>query len=417
MAAGTALGLVIMLALTGVVLGQGVLLKRSCATGDWADGRQYRHFCYSDIVPLYGSEQLSHGRLPYVDACEGTGDGCDEYPVLTMYLMRAAAAVGRSYAGFFYANVVLLGLMALTTVWLLYRMVGTRAVYFALAPTLAIYAFVNWDLLAVFLATAGTFLFLRNRNAESGALLGLGTAAKLYPGLLVVPFGLDRIRRRQIGEGILIAVWAGVTWVAVNLPFAVLAPGPWSTFFRFNAHRPADWDSLWFVVCQRLEGGTGCGWSSGLINAGSAVAFVAVAAVVWFARRARDPEFPAWTFAFPLLVAFLLTGKVYSPQYSLWLLPWFALALPSPGLFIAFELADVAVFLTRFSWFGRLSADMGDPGLAGYRGVPLGGFEIAVLVRAVILVLCLVAWVRRTEDEPVAVSTKRPVEPAGARSA
>jgi uncharacterized membrane protein len=410
-AVGTALGLGIILALTVVVLGQGVLLKRSCASGDWADGRQYRHFCYSDIVPLYGSEQLSHGRLPYLDQCEGTGAGCDEYPVLTMYLMRAAAAVGRSYPSFFYSNVVLLGLFALGTVWLLYRMVGTRAVYVALAPTLAIYAFVNWDLLAVFLATAGTYLFFRNRNAESGALLGLGTAAKLYPGLLVVPFGLDRIRRRQIGEGILIAVWAGVTWAAVNLPFAVLAPGPWSTFFRFNTHRPADWDSLWFVACQRLHGGTGCSWSPGLVNILSAAALVVVAGVVWFARRARDPDFPAWTFAFPLLVAFLLTGKVYSPQYSLWLLPWFALALPSPGLFIAFELADVAVFLTRFSWFGRLSADTGDPGLAGYRGVPIGAFELAVVVRAVILVLCLVAWVRRTEDEPEPVAVPPAVRP------
>jgi uncharacterized membrane protein len=409
--AGTALGLVVMLALTGVVLGQGVLLKGPCASGDWTDGRQYRHFCYSDIVPLYGSEQLQGGRLPYLDQCQNAGERCDEYPVLTMYLMRAAAAIGHTYASFFYANVVLLSLFALATVWLLVRMVGGRAIYFVLAPTLAIYAFVNWDLLAVFLATAGTYLYLRNRNAESGAVLGLGAAAKLYPGLLAIPFALDRARRKRLGEGLLVLVWAVVAWVAANLPFAVLAPGPWSTFFRFNAHRPADWDSLWFVACQRLHGGTGCSWSPGLINALSAAAFVALAVGLWFARRARDPDFPAWTFAFPLLVAFLLTGKVYSPQYSLWLLPWFALALPSPSLFIAFELADVAVFLTRFSWFGRLAADSGDPALAGYRGTPIGGFEIAVAVRAVILVACLVAWVLRTEDEPEDVAAVRPVRP------
>jgi uncharacterized membrane protein len=413
--AGVSVGLIVMLVLTGVVLGQGVLLKRSCASGDWADGRQYRHFCYSDIVPLFGTEQLQHGRLPYLDSCQNGGESCDEYPVLTMYAMRAAAAIGHGYSSFFYANVVLLGLLALATVWLLFRMVGTRAIYFALAPTLAIYAFVNWDLLAVFLATAGTYLYFRNRNAESGALLGLGAAAKLYPGLLLVPFALDRARRKRLGEGLLVVVWAGVAWVAVNLPFALLAPGPWSTFFRFNTHRPADWDSLWFVACQRLHGGVGCSWSPGLINALSAAAFVALAAVLWFARQRRDPDFPAWTFAFPLLVAFLLTGKVYSPQYSLWLLPWFALALPSPSLFIAFELADVAVFLTRFSWFGRLSAETGDPGLAGYRGVPIGAFEIAVVIRAVILVACLVAWVLRKEDAPeteAVVRTVRPVRPA-----
>jgi hypothetical protein len=88
-------------------------------------------------------------------------------------------------------------------------------------------------------------------------------------------------------------------------------------------------------------------------------------------------------------VVFLLTNKVYSPQFSLWLLPWFALAFPNLWLFVAFEAADVAVFVTRFSWFGRYSGVEG-----GVSGIPLGVFEIAVVVRAAILVLCVVGWVR-----------------------
>jgi hypothetical protein len=83
---------------------------------------------------------------------------------------------------------------------------------------------------------------------------------------------------------------------------------------------------------------------------------------------------------------------VYSPQYGLWLLPWFALALPNPWLFGLFELTDVAVFLTRFTWFGRLAADGGDPAFAGYHGSPLGLFEFAVLLRALVLLACVVAW-------------------------
>ena len=129
------------------------------------------------------------------------------------------------------------------------------------------------------------------------------------------------------------------------------------------------------------------------MNLWSVVAFVALASVLWVARWAREPRFPAWAFAFPLLVAFLLTNKVYSPQYGVWLLPLFALALPNLTLFVAFELADVAVFLTRFTWFGRLGASQGDPAFAGFHGAPLGAFEFAVVVRAVVLVACLVAWV------------------------
>jgi uncharacterized membrane protein len=343
---------------------------------------------------------------------------CDEYPLLTMYLMRAAGWIAdgfrsgaAGFADFFWVNAALLALLAMGTTWLLYRMAGIRAAYFALAPTLLIYAFVNWDLFAVFLATLGTYLLLRNREAGAGTVLGLGTAAKLYPGLLAVPFALDRVRRNRRGEAILLLVWTAVTWAAINLPFALVASGPWSTFFRFNAERPVDWDSLWFAACQRLGGDIGCGWSPTLVNVASAGLFVVSATVVWSLRRRLAPDFAAWTFAFPLLVLFLLTSKVYSPQFSLWLLPWFALALPNLWLFLAFEAADVAVFLTRFAWFGRLAGDTGSEGLAGYEGVPLGAFEIAIAVRAVVLLACVVAWVRR-RDEPLPMEVAEPA-PAG----
>ncbi len=78
----------------------------------------------------------------------------------------------------------------------------------------------------------------------------------------------------------------------------------------------------------------------------------------------------------PLIVLFLLSNKVYSPQYGLWLLPWFALALPRLVTFLAFSLADVAVFVTRFTWFGRLE---------GAPGASQELFEVAVLVRAAVL--------------------------------
>ncbi len=276
--------------------------------------------------------------------------------------------------------------------------------FFALAPTLLIYAFVNWDLLAVALATGATLAYLRRRDGLSGALIGLGAAAKLYPALLLVPFALGRLREKRKNKALSLAVWTALAYGAVNLPFALLARHSWSTFFRFNTDRPVDWDSLWFVACTRLHGGgTGCDWSVGLINTLSAVLFVALAAVLYWARARKHPDFSRWTFGFPLIAAFLLTNKVYSPQYGLWLLPWFALSLPSIPLFAAFEAADVAVFITRFSWFGRLS-DLG--------GVPIEAFQVALVARDAILVLCLVAWVLRSEDERLPL----PAGPSGRRS-
>src|SRR5436305_11340621 len=60
-----------------------------CAAGRWS-GQQYSHLCYSDIVPLLGTEHLDGGRLPYLNGCPEQ-ETCDEYPVLTMYVMRLAA--------------------------------------------------------------------------------------------------------------------------------------------------------------------------------------------------------------------------------------------------------------------------------------------------------------------------------------
>jgi uncharacterized membrane protein len=400
-----------------------LLVKQPCGTGDWSDGRQYRRLCYTDIVPLYGTERLTGGRLPYLDPCPpGDQFQCDEYPVATMYFMRVSAWLTRagaslsktaaSFSGFFYWNALLLALCGFAIVWALRRIGGSRALYFAVAPTLLIYAFVNWDLLAVVLATLATLAYVRGRDRWNGALLGLGAAAKLYPGLLVIPFALGRWKENRRGGAATLVVWAGVVYGAVNLPFALAAPHQWATFYRFNATRGADWDSLWFVACQRLTGQPGCRWSPRVIDALSIVLFVAVASVVWFAKRAREPRFPSWTYGFPLLVAFLLTNKVYSPQYGLWLLPWFALALPSVRLFAAFEVTDIAVFLTRFTWFGRLAAQNGDPAFAGFSGVPLGAFEIAVVARAMVLVACLAAWVIRAHGHSLLKESDGALQPS-----
>jgi uncharacterized membrane protein len=310
--------------------------------------------------------------------------------------MRLAAWASNTLPGFFWANVVLLSICAAIVAVCLYLLVGPRALVFALAPTLLVYGFMNWDLLTVALATLATLAYLNRRDVWSGVLLGLGAAAKLYPALFVVPFMLGRFKGRDPDAGIHLAWAAAGTWIVVNAPFAIASPSSWWEFFRYNAQRPADWDSLWFIVHHRLTGDLYFG-ATKPIDAWSAILFVGISVTVWMLRRRIDPDFPRWTFGFPLLVIFLLTNKVYSPQYGLWLLPWFALALPSLRLFVLFELADVAVFVTRFSWFARYSH---------VGGLPIGAFETAVAIRALVLVWSLLAWTlasRTAEATPIAI--------------
>src|SRR5918992_5698965 len=119
-------GLGLVLALLAGTLIIGLAAKSPCAFGDWGDGRQYRLLCYSDIVPLLSTEQLSGGRLPFLEPCAATttGANCDEYPVLTMYTMRMAASVSDTdYRTFFAANAVILWLCAGVVAIALYAVV------------------------------------------------------------------------------------------------------------------------------------------------------------------------------------------------------------------------------------------------------------------------------------------------------
>ena len=176
------IGLGTVFALLAGTLVLGHALKAPCASGGWSDNRQYTRLCYSDIVHQLGTEQLRGGRLPYLDACADTPAECDEYPVLTMWTMRASAWVsGPSTTGFFYSSAILMAIAAFVIAFCLYMLVGDRVLYFVLAPTLALYATMNWDLLAVALAVGGTLAYLRRKDGRSGVLLGLGAAAKVFP--------------------------------------------------------------------------------------------------------------------------------------------------------------------------------------------------------------------------------------------
>ena len=349
-------------------------LKSWCGTPG-AGPDLYLRWCYSDVPPLWFVERLSEGAVPYLDHPV-------EYPVLTGLWMWLAAVPASSAGTFLFWTGLLLAAAAAGTAALLADEVGwSRALAFAAAPTLLVSGAVNWDLPAVLLATAGLVAHRRARDGLAGALLGLGTAAKLFPGLFLLPLAAAAWRLRGRRAGLTTALAGAVAWWAVNAPVALAAPESWLRFFELSRERPSDWDALTSVVMRTT------GWAppTPTLNLVTAVAFaLGVAAVAAIAVRRDHPR--TWHLAaLPLLAVFLLTSKVYSPQFSLWLLPLFALAFPGWGWLAAFAVADVAVTVTRFPYL----ANFVDGGLTG--AWPWEPFGIALVVRAV--VLAGAAWV------------------------
>ena len=303
-----------------------------------------------------------------------------------MYPMWAAAKVGHSPAGTYFTAAIILLLGAVLTTWLLWTIVGMRALYFAAAPTLLMYGPLNWDLVAVASMTAAVALYVRGRPGTAGVAAGLGTAAKVMPGIACAPMTFFRGRSGRSVTSFRFASSALLTWLIVNVPLAAFATRGWSEFFQFNAGRPIDVDSLWSVGCHLVTGHTPCA-SSRMINLISAALFIFGVVVVWQLRTRRDPTTEPWTMGFAMLAVFFLTNKVYSPQYDLFLLPWFALVLPDFSAFITFEATGIVIFLTRFTGVLKPSLDL---------------FHLAVVVRALVLVICLAVYVagRTSDAEP-----------------
>ncbi|MDQ1632325.1 MAG: hypothetical protein QOC80_2297, partial [Frankiaceae bacterium] len=195
-------------------------------TRNWNSSFQYTALCYSDVVALYGAEQLDRGSRPFVDYPV-------EYPVLIGAAMQAAAEVSTlappttpggqdlGVALFADATAVLLALAAGVVVFCTARTAGRRpqdALLVALAPSLLLHAFTNWDLLAVAFASAALLAWARRAPALAGVLLGLGAATKLYPILFLVPLGLLCLRAGQLRPWLRTVATALATLVLVNLP-------------------------------------------------------------------------------------------------------------------------------------------------------------------------------------------------------
>ncbi len=374
-----------LLAMTLLTLLLGYLQKAPCATGDWVGMKQYTHFCYSDVVPLWSNERLDVGAVPYRDTAV-------EYPVVTggfLWLssgithgLHALAGSWSELLVFGAITALLLSLCALATTAATAGTARGRpwdAAIFALSPLLVFHAFSNWDLLAMAFTSGALWAWSRRRPVLAGALIGLGTAAKLYPALLLVAVVILAVRTgRRRDTGWTVAA-AAATWLAVNIPVAVAYHQGWWEFYRFSADRPAERSSLWAIVrtlaAGKLDGQDVVSW----VPPGAAVALAVVLALGAVAALGlAAPTRPRLAqLAFLCVLAFLLTTKVWSPQYSLWLLPLLALARPRWRLTLIWQFAEIAVWMLTLT----LLLGMSVPD----HGVAYGWLVLALLARDALL--------------------------------
>lgn len=346
----------------------GALRTVPCAVDGWTVPARYQYLCYSDIPVLYVLRGLADGGLPYLDS----GGEVLEYPVLTGLFAWFAGlfAAPEDAAGYYWMTVALLLICFLIALAATAMTVPQRVwdgLLMALAPSVLLASLINWDWLAVGLTAVALLAWSRSRPVLAGVFLGLAVAAKFYPLLLFGPLLLLCWRRERMRAFASALGAAALTWLAVNLPFMLTAWEGWSTFFRFSSERGQDFGSLWLALSE-----LGYQVPPDALNLVAALALglccLGIAGLILLA--AQPPRLAQ--VAFLVVAAFIVTNKVYSPQFVLWLLPLAVLARPRWRDFLIWQGAEAVYFAAIWWYLVDLTPDV--------RGLPPQWYAAAILV-------------------------------------
>ncbi|MEV5957644.1 glycosyltransferase 87 family protein [Streptomyces sp. NPDC051987] len=359
----------------------GMVQKLPCYDSGWFFGAssQYTHACYSDIPHLYQGRGFADGLVPYFDKLPGDMDYL-EYPVLTGVFMEVAAwltpgsgSIMLQEQVYWFVNAGMLMLCAAAIAVCVVRTHRRRpwdGLLVALAPAFALTATINWDLLAVALTAAAMLMWSRSRPLAFGVLLGLATAAKLYPVFLLGPLFLLCWRAGKWREFLVATGGAVAAWLVVNLPVMIFAFDGWSKFYTFSQERGVDFGSFWLIWAQNTTNPPSIGFVNTAATVLVLLCFLGIAALTLTAPR--RPRFAQ--LAFLVVAAFILTNKVYSPQYVLWLVPLAVLARPKWRDFLIWQACEVAYFLGIWMYLAYTTS--GD----AHKGLPTDGYHWAIAV-------------------------------------
>lgn len=364
-------------------------------TKPWGDVGQYE---------LY-ARKLLDGVIPYADFSI-------EYPPGALLVFVPPALVTDGSTAYLMAFKVLMagfGLVALgVTAWTLDRLRAGRAqatlalALGALAPLLLGHVYLNrYDPFAAALAAAALATLLVGRAGGSGALLGVGFAAKVFAAV-VVPVAAIRLRRTRGDTAVVhAATWFTAAAATIFGYFLLTGFGGVGFTFWTQAKRHLQIESVGasvLLVADQLgvrdvtiiAGAPGSidlgGTLPDLVALLSTALAVAVVVGVWVAYwRAAECDANLVLAVVTAVVAFTVLAKVISPQYLTWLVPLVPLVAGRRGT-AATVLLAVALVLTQVE-------------LQGYVGLSIEGWAVwALLVRNLVLLAVLALLLLEVRD-------------------
>jgi hypothetical protein len=325
------------------------------------------------VYQRYG-DATAHGRVPYRDFRL-------EYPpaALPVFVLPSLGHEGdrAAYDRWFDRLMALCGCLALIGVALALRALGagpprTAAALLLVAVSpllLGSVVLTRFDLWPAALAVLALAALLHERFVLTALALGAAIAAKLWP-VVLAPLVLAHVWRTRGPRAA--AMWAaGLVAVdaAIFLPFAVLSPAGLRASFHAQIARPLQLESLGSALLIALHHVAGthvhvassfgsqnlAGTATHAVELVTVIAGVLGLVTVWtlYARAPASGErLVAHTAAATaVLLAF---GKVFSPQFAVWLVPLVPLVRGRRGIAAGGLLASILVltqlYFPRHYW-------------------------------------------------------------------
>jgi uncharacterized membrane protein len=234
--------------------------------------------------------------------------------------------------------------------------------------------FTRYDWWPALLTAAALAAIVAGRNWIGHSVLATATGAKVYP-VVLVPLTLAQAwRTRNVRHALIAAACFVAVLAVIVLPFAAIAPGGVGDSLFVQFRRPLQIESLGATALlvahgigaysPRVVAGSGSQNFAGSLANGLAVltslAEIALLVGLYLAfarsRRTRQQLVDACVLA---VLAYLVLGKVLSPQYLIWLVPLIPLLsgrirLPAAGLFLAALVLTQIYFQFRYDEIIRL---------------------------------------------------------------
>jgi uncharacterized membrane protein len=299
--------------------------------------------------------KMSPGQLPYRDFSL-------EYPPGALVLFYLPYLISNSLQGYgiaFSFEMLVFDLIGLLMVFEIGKKAGISPWTSLIGYTLGVVAVGSiavqrFDMAPAVLMLGAVYFFSRGNYKTAWAVLAIGTLTKLFPGLLAPLFLVYQWRRGGLRSVVPSVVTFAVVVLAISVPLLEVSSHGYISSFTVQSGRPLQLEStyssllllgnsLGLLVAQPVQGSMSLDISSSLAGPLAHLSFVfmglgllAVYSLYWRNCRklakAGSTSAPEGTvladllnYSFITIVVFLVTSKVFSPQYMVWLCPLFPL--------------------------------------------------------------------------------------------